>query len=116
MSYNKKPVIVLGLSIFFILLAACSDTEPSLSVSLLFIREIPQTTLAEYRLSIKTDRVITSVELIDTAEHTSEYSISLVRGEIDLSVLLFTSTRELVVIAYDESGEEVARRTILLGQ
>lgn len=94
MTYNKKAVIVPGLSILFIILAACSDTEPSLSVSLLFIREIPQTTLAEYRLSIKADAAITSVELIDTAGHTSQYSISLVDGEIDLSALFFTSTKE----------------------
>ena len=114
--HNKTLVIVLGLSILFTLLAACSDTEPSLSISLLFVREIPQTTLAEYRLTVKADKAITRVDLIDTAGHTSEYSARLVDGEIDLSVLLFTRTRELVVIAYNKSEEEVTRRTISLDQ
>ncbi len=112
----KKPVIVLGLSIVLIILAACSDTEPSFTATIEFVRIVPNTTLAEYRVSVRADKAITSVELIDTAEHTSEYSISLVNGEIDLSVLLFTSTRELKVIAFNEAGEEVTRQTISLGQ
>ena len=114
--HKKTLVIVLGLSILFTLLAACSDTEPSLSVSLLFVRETPQTTLAEYRLTVKADKAITRVDLIDTAGHTSKYSARLVDGEIDLSVLLFTRTREFVVIAYNKSEEEVTRRTISLDQ